>query len=559
LFDSDDDGKLTLDDLKRVTTCMGFDFVSATELLSKYTIGPFGFTFDVFKNMVTDLANQFKQQEGRYYVLLSLEEAEHFRGVIHGRQGVPLLTTEATNMGGISGAGITTAALWVLADFSAFMLNGSTGFTPAPPAQHNSMVNSMRFMNSDVYFDDKSLTILLRVLEANSIEQREKWWTDVRACRRRRQVACDPTMSVVTVFNTVTEFQFMEFKAVVDRVQWALREKGMLVFDAYRAFNSSNTGLMTCSELYGGLSFLSIPFTPDQVYDLVRKLAISNEGLISYGEFRRVFQVSDEDLESRVLGGEANNFEFIPPKMITELAEQYSGKEEVIIKVTEDILQTFQVKVKKLTSLTSVWNSEGTLSHVQMSIWAPTTIRQLLTKSKARICLGHYVTPGFKDPLRSGDAMKIVTIEVTDSATIRYHRQKVVNAVLALLLPHPLRFKQIWHLARGDKSLYAWKPVVPEGFVAMGMICSLTNEPPDVTSMRCVPAAWCVASSVTPTKIWDDTGAGGGKPGSIWTVNSMDIVAIVAGHEPPKDVFYEFKSKSFSCEGMLNVANMKIT
>jgi hypothetical protein len=46
------------------------------------------------------------------------------------------------------------------------------------------------------------------------------------------------------------------------------------------------------------------------------------QGLISYGEFRRVFQASEEDMESR--GGDASNIEFIPPKQITEIAEQYS-------------------------------------------------------------------------------------------------------------------------------------------------------------------------------------------------------------------------------------------
>ena len=39
-----------------------------------------GVTYDVFKAVVRDLANLFRKQEGRYYVLLSLEEAEHFRG-----------------------------------------------------------------------------------------------------------------------------------------------------------------------------------------------------------------------------------------------------------------------------------------------------------------------------------------------------------------------------------------------------------------------------------------------------------------------------------------------
>ena len=278
MFDSDSDGKLSENDLERITACMGFDYVSVSDLLLKYDTRLSGFTYDVFKIMVKDLANQFKKQEGRYYVLLSLEEAEHFRGVIHGRRGLPLLPSETNTSAPLTAmVAKTTAALWVLADTSAFMLGASSGFTPAPPAQHSAMLNSFRFMNSDVFFDDKSLAVLLRVLEGNSCEEREKWWTDVRACRRRRQIACDATMPVVTVFNTTTEFQFMEFKAVVDRVQWALREKGMLVFDAFRAFNSSNSGLMTCSELYGGLDFLGIPFTPDQVYDLVKKLAIHNE------------------------------------------------------------------------------------------------------------------------------------------------------------------------------------------------------------------------------------------------------------------------------------------
>ena len=266
---------------------MGITFVSSDQLFSRYKDDirrNDGVNYQVFKTMVRDLANQFKKQEGRYYVLLSLEEAEHFRGVIHGRRGLPLLLSETTAGGvdgGVGGTGTiggrTTAALWVLADSQATLLGASRGFTSAQPAQHSAMVNSFRFMNSEMSFDNKSLTVLLRVLEASSCEDREKWWTDVRACRRRRQIACDASMPVVTVFNTTTEFQFMEFKAVIDRVQWALREKGMLVFDAFRAFNSSNSGLMTCSELYGGLDFLGIPFSPDQVYDLVRKLAIQNE------------------------------------------------------------------------------------------------------------------------------------------------------------------------------------------------------------------------------------------------------------------------------------------
>lgn len=72
-----------------------------------------------------------------------------------------------------------------------------------------------------------------------------------------------------------------------------------------------------------------------------------------------------------------------------------------------------------------------------------------------------------------------------------------------------------------------------------------TEEPPDNECMRCVPEKWCVPTKTMPVKVWDDTGAGGGRPGSIWIINSMDMIAVTTGHEPPKDTFYEVSSSRF--------------
>ena len=44
------------------------------------------------------------------------------------------------------------------------------------------------------------------------------------------------------------------FHLIIHR--YALFERGLLVYDAFRAFNSSNSGLLSCSELYGALDFL---------------------------------------------------------------------------------------------------------------------------------------------------------------------------------------------------------------------------------------------------------------------------------------------------------------
>lgn len=139
-------------------------------------------------------------------------------------------------------------------------------------------------------------------------------------------------------------------------------------------------------------------------------------------------------------------------------------------------------------------------------------------------------------------------INVTDNAFFRKRRLQVMSAVVGAVFTYPLRFKQVWHIPRGSKPMYAWKAVAPEGYTAIGMVVTNSESPPEVTCMRCVPNGWCVASKTAPVKVWDDSGAGGGKPGSIWVVNSHGLVAFVAGHDAPKETFYELSSTSYSLE-----------
>lgn len=231
---------------------------------------------------------------------------------------------------------------------------------------------------------------------------------------------------------------------------------------------------------------------------------------------------------------------------------------EAPVLLSGKILALFKVKVNPVGTFQSIWTSENTNSKTQASLWGPSLDVDLLHSNKTRICLGHYANKGFGVPSSTSrlGSSRYFMVELTDDSKSRISgNQRSSRAVLAAVFPHPLRFKQAWHLARGDKFLYAWRPVAPEGFIAMGTICSNTDEPPDVTSMRCVPSAWCLPSSVVPTKVWDDTGAAGGKPGSIWVVNSMDMVAVVAGHEPPKEVFYDLKNNRFFVDKFAHTEN----
>ena len=90
--------------------------------------------------------------------------------------------------------------------------------------------------------------------------------------------------------------------------------------------------------------------------------------------------------------------------------------------------------------------------------------------------MGHYACKGFINPASSKKASKYMMIELTDNSTTRLLKSKTSATVLFTLFPHPLRMKKVWSMSRGDKSLFAWKAVPPEGFVAMGMLCTSTGN-----------------------------------------------------------------------------------
>ncbi len=77
--------------------------------------------------------------------------------------------------------------------------------------------------------------------------------------------------------------------------------------------------------------------------------------------------------------------------------------------------------------------------------------------------------------------------------------------------------------------------------------------------MRCVPLAWCVPTKVAPAQIWNDAGAGGGKPGSMWTINALNMMVVIPGHDAPTDVFYELKNKRFMADQYTVAVNNELS
>ena len=106
--------------------------------------------------------------------------------------------------------------------------------------------------------------------------------------RRRKQIPWQKT-PLVALFTTKDGYELLDTRAMVIRIKHLIIEHGMLVYDAFQAFNYSKDGTLTCSELYGGLTWLGLELEPLQIHSIVRRIDTDNDGLISFDEFKAAF------------------------------------------------------------------------------------------------------------------------------------------------------------------------------------------------------------------------------------------------------------------------------
>ena len=253
------------------------------------------------------------------------------------------------------------------------------------------------------------------------------------------------------------------------------------MLDAFRAFDSSGSGQLSCTELYSGVLWLGLPLTVPQVHDMVRTIDSDSDGFVSAFDFKRAFHVEgdEEDVLREAADTDLSKRDaiIIPQHEIEELHRDAGTGGEEELETPDDVVQQFKVLSIDVGGFDEVWTSEGTMARSEVSVWAPKGADEDgFGADKARICVGHYATQGLEKPSTG----QMVMVQDTSVGLMRFSSDFMRSVVLKYL-PHPKRFRQIWNKQKGDKKLYCWLPVPPSpAFVALGHICTCTDEPPDL-------------------------------------------------------------------------------
>lgn len=281
---------------------------------------------------------------------------------------------------------------------------------------------------------------------------------------------------------------------------------------------------------------------------IVRSIDSDSDGLVSKQDFKQAFYVDgdEDDVLSELRRTDTDMSKrddvVIEQRPIDELSRHADEIDEDVLPVPTSIIRQFKVMAADVPSYSEVWTSEGAMSRREGSVWAP-AIDEDLTAYKTHICVGHYATSGFDKP--SGGQ----TLLVKDgSVGALSFSSDYMKSVIQTYMPHPKRFHLIWNKQKGDKKLFAWRPISPSPskFVALGHVCTTTDEEPPTSCVRLVPKKWVIPDQGDLPSVWDDQGTGG-KMGSIWS-SKKGPALVTQGHQPPSDVRYKLKTDSFTVD-----------
>lgn len=149
-------------------------------------------------------------------------------------------------------------------------------------------------------------------------------------CRRRMRRKWEET-PIAKVFTLPSEFHLLQQRAQSCRVREAIKRKGLMLYDAFRAFDHNKNGLLSADELYGALEWLGIHnLTPADILDFIRTVDVDRDGNLHYREFLELIRDPDskpEDLDKEsegssqveVVNSKRSDIEEIKPKGEKEL------------------------------------------------------------------------------------------------------------------------------------------------------------------------------------------------------------------------------------------------
>jgi hypothetical protein len=291
--------------------------VELDSIMAKFSADKEYMTCEEFRKLLTCGALQ-PEFEGKFWVAVSLSEAETIRRILHIRQrlkrvedakvlkGKFATSSSLVMQSGHIVAGVpqqlvdghtTEVALHYslacgpdapLAGDGGMILDASREWlrkgTNATIYEASKIHSSFRFFDGDMHFAPAALNLLLKNI-SGSVHDRERFFHAVVGCRRRMERKWQDT-PLARFFTVPHHWLALKQAAQASFVREALKSRHLTLWEGFTAFDFDNTGMLNPSEVYGALMWLEVPqLTPLDVVDFIEAADRNKDGIVDYKEY----------------------------------------------------------------------------------------------------------------------------------------------------------------------------------------------------------------------------------------------------------------------------------
>lgn len=291
-------------------------------------------------------------EKGRYWVMLSLAEAETLRRILHVRKSKPLVSESNSEIAlryspaSAPGAPVVGDS-GVIFDSSSGWRKGVVANTRAIAYQCSVVHNLLRLFDCDMHFPDAALNTMIRALQSTSVHERERFFHNNIGCRRRMVQKWQET-PLSKVFTVRDEWAVLKHQAYSTFFREAIKARNLTQFEAFSAFDADGNGLLGPAEIYGALRWLGhVSCTTHDVVDFLFAADTNKDGMLDYHEYSAMLrgnkdhtpEEQDEEEEERERG-DKNTIAKIEPYGAEALREIImQRKREALLRAREDKLR----------------------------------------------------------------------------------------------------------------------------------------------------------------------------------------------------------------------------
>ena len=295
----DENGRLTrerLEDVFAAATSAPVHADLLAKLWEEYGCGGQGVTAAGLQEILIT-GRLYPTHHGRYWVAVSLAEAETLRRILHLRQRRSLLSGTVSFANCAKGGcelALHLSQAGALGLPGSTLLDASSGWrTSETGATHHEMAVALgcyRFFDGDMHYARATLAKLIRALHMASIHDREQFFASSIGARRRMERKWQET-PLAAVFSIADEWINLKQNAQAAFVRLALKRRDLTPWEAFVAFDADNNSRLSPSELYGALRWLEVPeLTAEDVVDFFELADANRDGMIEYAEFMSLFE-----------------------------------------------------------------------------------------------------------------------------------------------------------------------------------------------------------------------------------------------------------------------------